>query len=172
MAGLTQRSLPPALFDLSQSSALVVKDFSKKHRLMRGVFQGLATVLGNEDYVGILHLLPHFPDPDLVIGHIAGNLLFIPHSLRALPAFAVKPAPEIGEWIVISVADPVAKTDHGDVEKHRQLLKLGYHVYRLSADDQKLLLKFHDKRWAHRILANVMTGNIQPDPSSKTTPVF
>ena len=37
--------------------------------------------LGNERFVGVARILPQFPEPDLVIGNIAGSALTVPDYL-------------------------------------------------------------------------------------------
>merc|ERR1711994_1248804 len=101
--------------------------------------------LEHESYLKIVHILPHFQEP------------------------------EIGGWTVISVDSPsstardlkeLAKTgeyspEHANPERHRQLMRLGYQIYPLSAHDQKQLIRGSSEVWGNRILANILTGNVQ-----------
>ena len=39
----------------------------------RSCYRALVRFMGSEEYVGVTRILPHFTEPDLVFGNIAGN---------------------------------------------------------------------------------------------------
>ena len=153
--------------------------------MLYAVHKGLLTALDSKAHLKIVHILPHFREPDIVFGHIAGNMISVPPSLTEAPEHDIKPAPEIGEWTVISLDHPsmtareleeLASTtefspQHANPERKRQLMRLGYQIYPLSAHEQKQLIRSDPTTWAHRVLANILTGNIQEDPNARGTPV-
>ena len=53
-----------------------------------------------------------------------------------------------------------------------QLMRLGYQIYPLSPKDQKNLIRADAEKWAHRILANILSGTPQHDPNPKGIPVY
>ncbi len=109
-----------------------------------------------EGYCELLHLLPHYPEPDLLCGNIGGIAIRVPPDLTTMPPTAMKPAPEVGYWTVLSLdsefgpLDLRKKSIHPQEQnqqqppipapwfvsgrginkhvKHAQLKKLGYEV--------------------------------------------
>ena len=179
---LNQSQVPAIFYEKTRLPATL--DLSRRQQLVYAVYRGLLTALDSEDYLRIVHVLPHFQEPDIIFGHIAGNKISVPLSLLEAAEYDIKPAPDIGEWTVISVDAPssigrdlgeLASTtefspQHANPERHRQLRKLGYQIYPLTARDQKELIRGNRTRWAHRILANILTGNIQDDPNPRGVP--
>ena len=51
-------------------------------------------------------------------------------------------------------------------------MRLGYQIYPLSPKDQKNLIRADAEKWAHRILANILSGTPQHDPNPKGIPVY
>ena len=113
-------------------------------------------------------------------------MISIPSYFSEVPVYEVKPAPEFGEWTVISIDAPsttardlgdLAKTtefvpQHANPERHRQLIRLGYQIYPLTAKDQKDLIRGGDVKWAEKLLANILTGVTQGDPNPRGVPVY
>ena len=183
MISLNQSKVPAIFYEKTTLPATII--LSRRQQLVYAVYKGLVAGLGDDSYLKIVHILPHFKEPDIVFGHIAGNKITFPTFLSDLPEYEIKPAPDIGEWTVISVDAPsstardlneLASTgeyapEHANPERHRQLMRLGYQIYSLSAHDQKQLIRGNNKKWANRILANVLTGNVQDDPNARGVPV-
>ena len=48
-------------------------------------YRALVRFMGSEEYVGVTRILPHFTEPDLVFGNIAGNTAAV-----ILSSFAVR----------------------------------------------------------------------------------
>ena len=184
MIMLNQSKVPAIFHEKTKLPATII--LSRRQQLVYAVYKGLISGLGDDSYVSIVHVLPHFREPDIVFGHIAGNKITFPSSISDLPDYEIKPAPEVGEWTVISVDAPsstakdlgeLAKTgeyapEHANPERHRQLMRLGYQIYPLSARDQKEIIRGSNVKFAHRILANILTGNTQDDPNPRSTPVY
>ena len=181
---LNQSKVPAIFYKKTKLPATI--NLTRRQQLVHAVYKGLLAGLEHESYLKIVHILPHFQEPDIVFGHIAGNIITYPSSMSEMPDYEVKPAPEIGEWTVISVDSPsstardlkeLAKTgeyspEHANPERHRQLMRLGYQIYPLSAHDQKQLIRGNNEVWGNRILANILTGNVQGDPKARGVPVL
>ena len=179
---LNQSQVPAIFYEKTQLPATI--GLSRRQQLIYAVYRGLLTALDSDDYLRIVHVLPHFQEPDIIFGHIAGNKISVPLSLLEASEYDIKPSPDTGEWTVISVDAPssigrdlgeLASTtefspQHANPERHRQLRKLGYQIYPLTARDQKELIRGNRTRWAHRVLANILTGNIQDDPNPRGVP--
>lgn len=76
---------------------------SLSHRL-QVIIQAMRTLnkLTNGDgYCEMCFLLPQYPEADLVMGHIAGTIIHVPPELKEMSNGEIRPAPEVGEWIVI-----------------------------------------------------------------------
>ena len=184
LVSLNLSKFPVVLYEKTQLPATIT--VSRRQKLLHAVHKGLLEALESERYLKIVHILPHFQEPDIVFGHIAGNMISIPSSFSEVPIYDVKPAPEFGEWTVISIDAPsttardlgtLAKTTefapkHANPERHRQLIRLGYQIYPLTPKDQKDLIRGGDVKWAQKLLANILTGVTQGDPNPRGVPVY
>jgi hypothetical protein len=181
---LNQSQVPAIFYEKTRLPATLA--LTRRQQLIYAVYRGLLSALDSDAYLRIVHVLPHFQEPDIIFGHIAGNKISVPLSLLEAPEYDIKPSPDVGDWTVISVdapssigkeLDDLASTtefspQHANPERHRQLRKLGYQIYPLTARDQKELIRGNRTRWAHRVLANILTGNIQEDPNPRGIPVI
>ena len=61
-------------------------------------YRALVRFMGSEEYVGVTRILPHFTEPDLVFGNIAGNtaavILSSFSSQKGFSISSVLPDPE------------------------------------------------------------------------------
>ena len=89
----------------------------------------------SEGYCALVHLLPHFPEPDLVFGHIAGQKIRVPRQLKDEPESPEEPvrAPEIGEWLVLN-SDRGTKGVN-QLNKKKCLEQLGFTLIDLTLVD-------------------------------------
>ena len=160
LINLNQSQVPVIVYEKTKLPATL--NLTRRQQLLYAVHKGLLTALDGKTHLKILHILPHFREPDIVFGHIAGNMISVPPSLTDAPEHDIKPAPEIGEWTVISLDHPsmtareleeLASTtefspQHANPERKRQLMRLGYQIYPLSAHEQKQLIRSDPTTWA------------------------
>jgi len=178
MVKMYQRQVPAVVYQSSLPAVTV----TRRERLMAGALNGLKAALQRSEFVDIKHLLPHFRDPDIVFGHLAGMPMFLPLDWKGKEQEDFLRAPEVGDWVVVSVDGP-SRVDmtpgdynHGVIgkasepDRYTQLLELGFDVHVINARDQKAILEGNNLKWAHRLLANVLTGNPQGDPNPRGNP--
>eukprot|EP00092_Neocalanus_flemingeri_P034348 GFUD01037355.1.p1 GENE.GFUD01037355.1~~GFUD01037355.1.p1 ORF type:complete len:642 (+),score=139.80 GFUD01037355.1:77-2002(+) len=106
------------------------KNLDQRSKHLINCYRAMTRFMGNEQYVGVTRILPHFSEPDLVFGNIGGNSLTIPSYLTD-PEFVGFRRPPPGDWWVIVVGTRKSHDLAGNVigqeaAKLRQLEKLGY----------------------------------------------
>lgn len=179
MNQLNQRPVPAVVYQ----SNLPAVGVSRRERLLSAAYNGLAYALKNPEFVRIVHLLPHFQDADIVMGHVAGMPMFVPLEWKKSDTLTdFLRAPEYGQWVVISVDGP-SKSDLSlpdskgmsardtEPDRYSQLLKLGFEIYVIPAAEHQQLLTGHGTKWAHKLVANVLTGLPQGAPNPRSVPV-
>ena len=107
-----------------------IKKLDKRSKQLINCFRAMVKFMGNEQYVGVTRILPHFTEPDLVFGNIGGICLTIPSYLTD-PEFVGFRKPPPGDWWVVVVGTRKSHDVAGNVigqeaAKLRQLKKLGY----------------------------------------------
>ncbi|XP_037087135.1 FAST kinase domain-containing protein 5, mitochondrial-like [Pollicipes pollicipes] len=135
----------------------------------------LLELLGSEDWLAIMHVLPHFVTPDVVVrlGE-DGAPLPLPAAFLSQPAFSVKrPPPDTGLWCCIVVGGRSCYTRNYQhpvgnfLMRLRQLRRVGYAVVEVP------WYEFQDK--THRV--NYLRRKLQrlsvpTPPAFPTLPTF
>jgi len=107
-----------------------IKNLDKRSKQLINCFRALVRFMGNEQYVGVTRILPHFTEPDIVFGNIGGNCLTIPTYLTDPDFVGFRRSPP-GDWWVIVVGTRKSHDLSGNIigqeaAKLRQLKTLGY----------------------------------------------
>jgi len=107
-----------------------IKTLDRRSKQLINCFRALVRFMGNEQYVGVTRILPHFTEPDIVFGNIGGNCLTIPTYLTDPDFVGFRKAPP-GDWWVIVVGTRKSHDLRGNIigqeaAKLRQLKTLGY----------------------------------------------
>jgi len=126
ISALLHSALPIEIY----SPHLKINKLKNRWRLYVNCYRGMVKVLGSEHYVGAVRILPHFPEPDIVFGHIGGNQLTVPSYMSDTNFRGPRPAPA-GEWIALVMATRKTlgqddKMTGIEASKMRQLEELGY----------------------------------------------
>lgn len=74
------------------------EDLSRADRSLVLLKKSLDLHFGGRGYCALVRLLPHFPQPFLVLGNMSGNKVAVPKELLSGPS---RRAPEIGAWYVL-----------------------------------------------------------------------
>lgn len=149
MLKFNQNPIPKAAL----SPQLPLKNMTHRQKIATIVLRHVTDKLGGESYVAMTHLLPHFQEPDIVFGHIAGIRLSVPEKLRRTEP-VLKPAPEVGDWVVLML-ELGFPTKH---DRAKQLEQLGYKVVKVPHPSDSLSTDISI------ILANELTGVSQGAP--------
>jgi len=101
-----------------------------RSKLLVNCYRGLVNLLGSEHYAKAVHILPHFPEPDIVFGNIAGMQISVPSYLSDPNFRGPRPAPA-GDWVALVMAtrktlNQENKISGIEASKIRQLEALGY----------------------------------------------
>lgn len=112
------------------SPHLKIKHLKYRSKLLVNCYRGLVSLLGSEHYAKPVRILPHFPEPDIVFGHIAGNQLSVPEYLSDPNFRGPRPAPP-GEWVALVMATRKTLNQDNKISgieaaKMRELEALGY----------------------------------------------
>ena len=100
---------------------IIVQRFQRpKRKYLLEVQSTIANQLYGDDFVSIVHILPHLEEADLVFGHLAGNPLTVPQELKENDQKIKKP-PLAGLWNVVCIRKV-------SLSKKKQLKKLGFNV--------------------------------------------
>lgn len=107
-----------------------LKNVDNRTKRLITCYRALSMFMGSEIYVGVSRILPHFTEPDLVFGNIAGNCLSIPNYLTD-PDFVGVRKPPPGEWWALVIGTRKSHDLSGNIigqeaAKLRQLEKIGY----------------------------------------------
>jgi len=116
-----------------------IKRLDKRSKQLVNCHKILVEFFGTELYVGVTRILPHFTEPDLVFGNIAGNCLTIPTWLTDAEFVGFRRPPP-GDWYVLVIGTRKSHDFAGNVvgqeaAKVKQLEKLGYNPFVISYGD-------------------------------------
>jgi len=123
---LHNKKLPVQL----KSPQMSMDGIDNRSRLLVTCYRSLVRYLGHQRFAGVARLLPQFPEPDLVFGHIAGVAASVPEYLTDPTILRPKRAP-VGEWTVLIIASKknINSDSHLTALEHvkvRQLRKVGF----------------------------------------------
>jgi len=120
------KRLPIELF----SPQLDVKNLESRTKQLVTVHRAMVKFMGNEQYVKVSRILPHFEQPDIIFGNIGGISMSVPHYLTD-PGYVGLKKPPPGDWWVLVVGSRKSQDLQGNIigqeaAKVSQLKKLGF----------------------------------------------
>eukprot|EP00088_Acartia_fossae_P070277 TRINITY_DN935_c0_g1_i2.p1 TRINITY_DN935_c0_g1~~TRINITY_DN935_c0_g1_i2.p1 ORF type:complete len:641 (+),score=106.59 TRINITY_DN935_c0_g1_i2:69-1991(+) len=112
------------------SPQMSISGLDYRSRQLVNCKRGLAHFLGSDRFIGVARLLPHFPEPDLVFGVVAGTPTAVPDYLTDPEILRPKRGPP-GEWWVLVMGTKNNMNSNKEVigvdrVKVRQLKMLGF----------------------------------------------
>ena len=78
-----------------------LKNLSHRQQVMIQAMRTINRLASGDGYCEMCFLLPQYPEADLVIGNIAGNIIHVDPELKEMSNGDIRPAPEVGEWTVL-----------------------------------------------------------------------